>query len=70
MIAICHNCKGNGYIKIKNEEDQHMYVHQCWQCESKGEIKHEDSDSYWNYITYYTWGRYIFNVFSNLLHNC
>ena len=38
MIAICHNCKGNGFIKIKNEEDQQMYVHQCWQCESTGEL--------------------------------
>ena len=51
MIAICHNCKGNGFIKIKNEEDQQMYVHLCWQCESTGEIKHEDSDSYWNYTS-------------------
>ena len=50
MLAVCQNCKGNGYIKIKNEEDQQMYVHQCWQCDSKGEIKHEDNDNYWNYI--------------------
>ena len=35
MITICFNCKGNGFIKTKDEED--------------GEIKHEDSDSYWNY---------------------
>ena len=38
MIAICHNCKGNGYIKIKNEEDQQIYIHQCWQCESKAKL--------------------------------
>ena len=52
MIAICHNCKGNGFIKIQDPEDPNeINVHQCWQCESTGEIKHEDSDSYWNYTS-------------------
>jgi len=50
MIAICHNCKGNGFIKTKDEEDGEINIHQCWKCESKGEIKYEDNDSYWNYI--------------------
>ena len=49
MIAICYNCKGNGFIKTKDEEDGDINVHQCWICESTGEIKHEDSDTYWNY---------------------
>ena len=26
-----------------------LTIHQCWECESTGEIKHEDSNSYWNY---------------------
>jgi len=48
MITICFNCKGNGFIKTKDEEDGEINIHQCWECESTGEIKHEDSDSYWN----------------------
>jgi Zn ribbon nucleic-acid-binding protein len=49
MIAICPNCKGNGFIKMKDEEDGEMTIHQCWKCISTGENKHEDTDSYWNY---------------------
>jgi len=49
MISICRNCKENGFIKMKDPEDGEMTVHQCWECESKGEIKHEDSDDYWNH---------------------
>ena len=49
MIAICYNCKGNGYIKTIQEEDGEVTVQQCWECKSTGEIKHEDSNSYWNY---------------------
>ena len=46
--AICDVCNGNGFVKIM-KEDKEPHVHQCWECESTGEIKHEDSDSYWNY---------------------
>ena len=35
---ICPTCKGNGYIKIINEEDKESYVHQCWDCDSEGEF--------------------------------
>ena len=49
MITICFNCKGNGFIKTKDEEDGETNIHQCWECKSTGEIKHEDSDTYWNY---------------------
>jgi len=35
---ICPTCKGNGYIKIINEEDRESYVHQCWDCDSEGEF--------------------------------
>ena len=31
--GVCPNCKGNGYVKINKN------VHQCWMCESEGEIK-------------------------------
>ena len=50
MIAICQNCKGNGYIKRKDPEDGEINIHQCWVCESKGEIKHEDDDNHWDHI--------------------
>ncbi len=35
--AICENCSGNGYVKIKDKENNEN-IHQCWQCESKGEL--------------------------------
>jgi len=49
MIAVCLNCKGNGFIKTEDPEDGQINIHQCWECKSTGEIKHEDSDTYWNY---------------------
>ena len=48
MKTICKTCKGNGFVKVGTEWGE--TVGQCWDCESEGEIKHEDSDSYWNYI--------------------
>lgn len=30
--VICKHCKGNGYIKIKEE------IKQCFKCESEGEL--------------------------------
>ena len=36
-VAICDTCKGNGYITIKNNFNSEQ-VHQCWDCDSEGEI--------------------------------
>ena len=37
--AICPTCKGNGYIRIKDNEDPtEVNVHQCWECDSEGEF--------------------------------
>ena len=37
--AICNVCNGNGFIKIKDEEDpRDINIHQCWECESEGEF--------------------------------
>ena len=37
--AICTTCKGNGYLKIKDNEDPtEVNVHQCWDCDSEGEF--------------------------------
>ena len=38
-VAICDTCKGNGYITLPDAEDpREMNVHQCWDCDSEGEI--------------------------------
>ena len=37
--AICPTCDGNGYVKIKDEEDpRDINIHQCWECDSEGEF--------------------------------
>jgi len=37
--TICTTCKGNGYLKIKDNEDPtEVNVHQCWDCDSEGEF--------------------------------
>ena len=36
-VAICDTCKGNGYITIVNNFNDKQ-VHQCWDCDSEGEI--------------------------------
>jgi len=55
----CQVCKGNGYIKTIDEEDKkRINIHQCWECDSKGEVNAVslenshllDDDDYWNYI--------------------
>jgi hypothetical protein len=33
--AICNVCKGNGYVKIRMEEEE---TFQCWECDSEGEF--------------------------------
>ena len=35
-IHICPTCKGNGYVKVATEGKD--TVHQCWDCESQGEL--------------------------------
>ena len=38
---ICDNCRGNGYITVIDKHNK-TNVHQCWECESNGEIKNYD----------------------------
>ena len=38
---ICDNCHGNGYITVIDNHNK-TNVHQCWVCESNGEIKNYD----------------------------
>ena len=39
-LHICPTCKGNGYIKVATEMGD--TVHQCWDCESSGELTIEE----------------------------
>ena len=37
--AICHVCNGNGFVRIKDEDDpREVNIHQCWECDSEGEF--------------------------------
>ena len=37
--AICDICNGNGFVKIiDNEDPKKVNVHQCWECDSEGEV--------------------------------
>ena len=44
--AICTTCNGNGYVKVM-KEDEEPHVHQCWDCDSQGEIyDYEDNNDF------------------------
>ena len=51
---ICYNCRGNGYVTVIDKQDK-TNVHQCWVCESEGEIKNYDQAEvdYFIYNFYY-----------------
>jgi len=37
--AICPTCRGNGFLKILDQEDpKESNIHQCWDCDSEGEF--------------------------------
>jgi hypothetical protein len=41
--VICYNCKGNGYVRLKFENEES--IGQCTVCDSQGEI---DEDTYYH----------------------
>ena len=41
QTKICDNCRGNGYVTVIDNNNK-TNVHQCWVCESEGEIKNYD----------------------------
>ena len=41
--AICPDCNGNGYVKIIHDNNE-TNVHQCWTCESQGELYVDESE--------------------------
>jgi len=40
-MVICHNCKGNGYLRLRFEGE--TAVDQCKVCHSQGEIKNDEN---------------------------
>ena len=58
MKTICLTCKGNGFIKTIQEEDGEVTIHQCWECQSTGEIKYEDMGNK---------SEYAYTILSNVL---
>ena len=42
-VHVCPTCKGNGYVKVASLDKDESTVHQCWDCDSEGEI-YETSD--------------------------
>ena len=39
-MVTCHNCKGNGYVKLRFECE--TIIDQCKVCNSSGEVKEEE----------------------------
>jgi DnaJ-class molecular chaperone len=37
-VYVCPTCKGNGYVKVACIYEKEDMVHQCWDCESQGEL--------------------------------
>ena len=42
-MTICPQCRGNGYVKIRDNKGKNQ-IKQCWVCESEGELRHEKND--------------------------
>jgi DnaJ-class molecular chaperone len=46
-VYICPTCRGNGFIKVSNIFDNEHEIHQCFDCESQGEVyDYEDSNDF------------------------
>ena len=46
---ICDTCHGNGYIRVATGDTEKDFrnnsqVHQCWDCDSEGEVYEERDD--------------------------
>ena len=42
VMIICHNCKGNGYLRLSFESEE--FIKQCTVCHSQGEL--DESEHY------------------------
>jgi excinuclease UvrABC ATPase subunit len=43
--VICHNCKGNGFLKIIFDTND-TNIFQCWVCDSEGELYEKNDTNY------------------------
>ena len=48
-ITICNTCHGNGYVRVATGNTSldfrdNSQVHQCWVCDSEGEVYEERTD--------------------------
>ena len=41
---VCPTCKGNGFVKVASLEYPDYTVHQCWDCDSEGELYEADDN--------------------------
>ena len=46
---ICDTCKGNGYVKVIHDNNE-TNIHQCWVCESEGELYMDEDEIIESYI--------------------
>ena len=37
-VYVCPTCKGNGFVKVACILDHENMIHQCWDCDSQGEL--------------------------------
>ena len=37
-VYVCPTCKGNGYVKVACIIEKEDMIHQCWDCDSQGEL--------------------------------
>tara|TARA_R100001591_G_C4215274_1_gene147581 strand:- start:9 stop:206 length:198 start_codon:yes stop_codon:yes gene_type:complete len=44
--VICSVCRGNGYLKIKQVNNFTDTIHQCWVCDSEGELYEKNDTDY------------------------
>jgi len=45
ITYICPTCKGNGYVKVACIYEKENMIHQCWDCESQGELYDYDEET-------------------------
>ena len=46
-VYVCPTCKVNGYVKVACIYEKDDQIHQCWDCESQGELyDYEDNGDF------------------------
>ena len=43
-VYVCPTCTGNDYVKVACIHDKDDMIHQCWDCESQGELYDYEDD--------------------------